>query len=134
MAETKRQRQPTSWWTLVAYLLLVLVSKYTLPEDLSPVTPTLQHVWYYGWVTALSTGLGAAPLVLAHDMSKQMLCVGNAVAAGMMLSASYSLVVEGATIAEAEGDEAEVRWSAPARVFMGLIAGLLFIVSTKKVK
>lgn len=66
---------PTSWWTWAAYLLLIVVSKYTLPVDLHPRNPTRQHVWYYGWVTALSTGLGAAPLLLTHDMGKQVLVV-----------------------------------------------------------
>lgn len=61
----------------------------------------------------------------------QMLGVGNAVAAGMMLSASYSLVAEGATVEEEEDGE---RWlSAAMRVVLGVVAGLLFILSTKKV-
>lgn len=65
-----------------------------------------------------------------HD-DAQMLGVGNAVAAGMMLSASYSLVAEGATVEEEEDGE---RWlSAAVRVVLGVVAGLMFILSTKKV-
>lgn len=135
--EKQHQRShPTSWWTWSAYLLLLVVSKYTLPEDFRPTVPTLQHVWYYGWVTALSTGLGAAPLLLTHDMGKQMLGVGNAIAAGMMLSASWSLVSEGANVEEdqlAGGSEPSFFLSALARVAIGVVAGLVFILSTKKV-
>lgn len=132
------QHHPTSKWTWFGYLLLVIVSKYTLPDDLRPSRPTLAHVWYYGWVTALSTGLGAAPLLLAHDMGKQMLGVGNAIAAGMMMSASYSLVTEGAMVDEADGVFREgmmgILSPAWARVALGVLAGLLFILSTKKVR
>lgn len=129
-----QKHHPTSWWTWAGYLLLVVISTCTLPEDLHPVSPTLKHVWYYGWVTALSTGLGAAPLMLAHDMGKQMLGVGNAIASGMMLSASYSLVSEGASVHEPEGVAGMGLLSEPwARVVLGVFAGLVFILSTKKV-
>lgn len=69
-------------------------------------------------------------------MGKQMLSVGNAIAAGMMLSASYSLVSEGATVTEPEGmfGEGMGMLSAPwARVVVGVLAGLVFILSTKQV-
>ena len=64
-----------------------------------------------------------------------MLSVGNAIAAGMMLSASYSLVSEGATVHEPEGmfGEGIGELSAPwVRVLAGVLAGLVFILSTKK--
>lgn len=62
----------------------------------------------------------------------QMLSVGNAVAAGMMLSASYSLVTEGIAVEE----EFDVGgWlSAGMRVAAGVLAGLMFILSTKQVR
>ncbi|CAN0337680.1 unnamed protein product [Discosporangium mesarthrocarpum] len=129
-AHPTHQEHPTSWRTWGAYVVLLTISKYTLPKDLQPESPTLWHVFYYGWVTALSTGLGAAPLLFAHDLGKQMLGVGNAVAAGMMLSASYSLVYEGVTVAEDEGMEA---LPAVWRVVGGILAGLVFILSTKRV-
>ncbi|CAN0255188.1 unnamed protein product [Ectocarpus sp. 13 AM-2016] len=131
---------PNSKWTWAGYLLLLAVTKYTLPDELHTSAPTLKHVWFYGWVTALSTGVGAAPLILTHDLGKAMLAYGNAIAAGMMLSASFSLVSEGATVVEPDGFTAE--WSvvfaaflgAPwARVVLGVVAGLVFILSTKKV-
>lgn len=127
-------------WTWAGFVLLTLVTKYTFPNELRTSSPTLQHVWFYGWVTALSTGLGAAPLILAHDLGKAVLAYGNAIAAGMMLSASYSLVAEGATVAEPEGFTGgwwagfALLLAAPwARVVLGVVAGLIFILSTKKV-
>ena len=53
------------------------------------------HVWWYGWVTALSTGLGALPMAFATDVSEFYLGLANAVAAGMMTSASVALIGEG---------------------------------------
>lgn len=136
---SRQQQHPTSRWTWLGYLLLVIVSKLTLPSDLRPTSPTMSHVWYYGWVTAVSTGLGAAPLFFAQNLGNRVLSVGNAIAAGMMLSASYSLVEEGATVQESQG---VVGWwisagvpSAPwVRVAFGVLLGLVFITSTKKVR
>ena len=54
------------------------------------------HVWWYGWVTALSTGLGAFPMLFfPGDASEVWLGVSNAIAAGMMTSASLALIQEG---------------------------------------
>ncbi|CAM9225434.1 unnamed protein product [Chrysoparadoxa australica] len=123
-------------FTWLAFALLLVVSKLTLPSELSPSKPGLLHVWYYGWVTALSTGLGAVPLVFvkAHDLGKQMLGVSNAIACGMMLSATYSLVKEGCSLepdswAISEGWHISEGW----RVAIGVIAGLIFILGTKAV-
>ena len=139
--QPSQQDHPTSKWTWAGYLLLVVITKYTMPTELRTSNPTVQHVWFYGWVTALSTGAGAAPLILAHDMGKAMLAFGNAVAAGMMLSASYSLVAEGMTVVEPAGftngwwGGFAVLLAAPwARMLLGVLAGLVFILSTKKVR
>lgn len=127
--------------TWLGYLVLLVVTKFTMPAELRTSSPTWQHVWFYGWVTALSTGAGAAPLVLTHDLGKMMLAFGNAVAAGMMLSACYSLVSEGAMVVEPAGFTdgwwtgfAAVLAAPWARVLLGVLAGLVFILSTKKVR
>ena len=137
--ERPRETHP-SRWTWLGYILIAIISKVTLPDNLRPASPSLAHVWYFGWVTAISTGLGAAPLFFVRDSGKKVLAVGNAIAAGMMLSASYSLVEEGAAVQEEAGGVTG-SWidtgvfSPPwARVALGALAGLAFIISTKKVR
>ena len=49
-------------------------------------------------VTALATGLGALAFVAIHDMSRLLLGISNAVAAGLMLGASIMLIREGAEV------------------------------------
>jgi zinc transporter, ZIP family len=49
-------------------------------------------------ITAIATGLGAVPFAFVPNMSRRWLGASNAFAAGLMIAASISLVVEGAAI------------------------------------
>lgn len=56
---------------------------------------TLFTVFIAALITALTTGLGAIPLAFSKNIGKKWLSVGAAMAAGLMLAASHSLVGEG---------------------------------------
>lgn len=56
---------------------------------------TLFTVFIAALITALTTGLGALPLVFNKNVSEKWLSVGAAMAAGLMLAASHSLIEEG---------------------------------------
>ncbi len=73
------------------------------------------QVFVYALLTALATGLGAVPFAFAKKFSKRWLGFANAVAAGLMLAASFSLIYEGLPL------------SAP-RTLVGIVAGLVFIL------
>ena len=70
-------------------------------------------------VTALATGLGAAPFLLTGSLSRRWVGVANAAAAGFMLAASVALVWEGAG-------------RGPGRLVGGVVLGALFIVLTQR--
>ena len=81
---------------LCLLLLVIFISVFTLPSDsLSPVRIELIHVWYFGWITAVSTGLGALPFFFVKEPSKYWIGLSNATAGGMMIAASYQLAIEG---------------------------------------
>lgn len=120
-------------------VLLAYISYATYPPGSLSITQaqggmTLLHVWYYGWITALSTGLGTLPFALFSDMNKWWLGISNACAAGMMLAASTSLVYEGIILDDTAYVLKHGACIIPqsVRVLLGLLGGLLFIVSTKK--
>ena len=79
-------------------LAISVISASSVDGDLYGGRSTA-HVWWYGWVTALSTGLGAVPMAFATDVSEFYLGLANAVAAGMMTSASVALIGEGMGLA-----------------------------------
>ena len=56
---------------------------------------TLLTVFIAALITALTTGLGAVPLIFSRRVGNIWLSVGAAMAAGLMMAASHSLVDEG---------------------------------------
>lgn len=52
-------------------------------------------VFGYAMLTAVATGLGALPFLFVRKVSAQTLSLANAAAAGLMLTASFTLIVEG---------------------------------------
>ena len=81
-------------------------------------TATVQ-VFLFALLTALATGVGALPFVFVKDLPRRWLGASNAIAAGLMLAASFGLVYEG------------VDYDLP-RTVAGAVIGLVFIVLVRK--
>lgn len=121
----KKKSSSTSPGVLCLAGLLVTCSGYSVSQFASP--NTMWQVWNYGLVTCLSTGLGAIPFIFFQDFSKWWLGVSNAIAAGMMLCASSSLVMEGLNLEHDPTVSVSEAW----RVCGGVLLGCGFIISTK---
>jgi zinc transporter ZupT len=80
-----------------------------------PTSASILEVFWFALLTAVATGLGALPFVFVRQFSRYYLGIANAVAAGLMVAASFGLVYEG------------LDYSA-ARVVLGVVLGLVFIV------
>jgi len=59
------------------------------------VSASVTLVFLFALVTAVATGLGAAPFVFAKHPTRKWLGASNAIAAGLMLAASFGLIYEG---------------------------------------
>lgn len=81
--------------------------------------PTVLLVFIAAAITALATGLGALPLLAMRNVTPRILGMGNAVAAGLMLAATFQLVLEGFEISQ-------------PRTLLGLLLGLAGIWLAKK--
>ena len=77
------------------------------------------QVFLFALHTAIATGVGALPFVFVKDLPRRWLGASNAIAAGLMLAASFGLVYEG------------VDYSLP-RTVAGAVIGLVFIVLVRK--
>mmetsp|Transcript_1897 Transcript_1897/g.2730 ORF Transcript_1897/g.2730 Transcript_1897/m.2730 type:complete len:350 (+) Transcript_1897:387-1436(+) len=128
-SENMKNASATNSLVMVAFLVIIAISYFTKPDNLVPSgRPTLMHVWYYGWLSAISTGLGVLPLIFSPNLNTFYIGVSNAIAAGMMIAASYSLIMEGCTFNEPDDT---VEMSSIARTTLGTLSGVLFIVGTK---
>ncbi|PSM18094.1 ZIP family metal transporter [Nitratireductor sp. StC3] len=76
-------------------------------------------VFLAAMTTAVTTGLGALPFVFVKRIDRWRLSIANAVAAGLMLGASYNLIDEGADIAL-------------DRVLIGILLGLAAILAANR--
>ncbi|EKX45865.1 hypothetical protein GUITHDRAFT_152584 [Guillardia theta CCMP2712] len=117
---------------LLLFLLLAAVTALSKPESLTSKAPTPLHVWYYGWLAAICTGVGALPLLVFSKPSGFTLGLSNAVAAGMMLSASYSLAYEGLELDDDGLILLDVKISHAFRVSAGVMLGIAFVLVTKQ--
>lgn len=118
-------------YCILFVLLIITVYSYqwaTSSEGGNKVT--IEQVWFYGWITAVSTGMGAIPFIFVSKPEKYYIGLSNAMAGGMMIAASYSLVYEGSIFKEAEG---LLGFPSVFGVFFGFTSGILFILITKKI-
>jgi ZIP family zinc transporter len=76
-------------------------------------------VFLYALITALATGLGALPFVFVRSLSERTVAYSNAVAAGLMLGASFGLVSEGTGYGRIE-------------TVVGGVLGVVFILLTQR--
>jgi len=83
------------------------------------IEPTVLLVFLAALITALATGLGALPLLVSANVTHRWLAIGNALAAGLMLAASFSLIVEGFAFS-------------PMRTLAGALAGVGLIWLAKR--
>jgi len=80
---------------------------------------TWLEVGAYAGITALATGLGALPFLVFPRFSRVWLGISNAIAAGLMLAASFGLFFEGLEIGV-------------GRVILGIALGLAFIAVSQR--
>lgn len=116
----------------IVIAILAIITYATYPGNITwgndALEPTVHTVFYYGWISAISTGFGVLPLCFVREMKDYWIGVSNAIAAGMMFAASYSLFMEGCTFHD-KGDNSSL--SATVRTGLGCLLGLLFILGTK---
>ena len=56
-------------------LVLIAVTAFSQPDWTEKVS--VHHVWYYGWITAISTGLGSIPFYFFPEPDKFWMGVSN---------------------------------------------------------
>ena len=76
-------------------------------------------VFLYALATALATGLGALPFLFVRHVSDRFVAYSHAIAAGLMLGASFGLVSEGTMHGRLE-------------TLGGALLGVLFILGTQR--
>lgn len=77
------------------------------------------RVFSYALITAVATGLGVIPFLFVRTVSDRFVAYANAVAAGLMLGASFGLVSEGTVHGRGQ-------------TLLGALAGVLFILLTQR--
>ena len=86
----------------------------------------------YGWITAVSTGFGIVPfLFTTQELSQRWLGIANAIAAGMMLTASGTLAYEGYHAEDNLEEYLHEGILCSYRMILGFLFGIAFILFIK---
>lgn len=74
----RRVARPATALEWAALALLVFLTYFLMPDPLhAEGEPSLKHVFYYGWLTAISTGFGIVPLIFAPNLASYWVGVSN---------------------------------------------------------
>ena len=110
--------------TKLGLFLLLACTFLSYPSEHYSTFATWHDVWWYGWLTALATGIGALPFYVVREIQEYWLGICNALAAGMMLAATCCLCYEGYQV--------PIEY-AIQRLMCGIFVGILFISGTKRI-
>ena len=77
-------------------------------------------VFLYALLTAIATGFGALPFLFVRTISERFVAYSGAIAAGLMLGASFGLVAEGTVYGRGE-------------TIVGGLLGVVFILLTQRI-
>ena len=81
LRRTYSQAPPkTPTWVYIALITFIIMTLVTIPHPFHPEShqaPSINHVFYYGWLTCISTGLGAVPFFLFPDVATFWIGVSN---------------------------------------------------------
>jgi hypothetical protein len=78
--QQQHRRHGTEPWVYMTLVFIAIVTYCTMPVPLQPhhgEEPSIQHVFYYGWLTAVSTGLGAIPLAFTPKLADYWVGISN---------------------------------------------------------
>jgi hypothetical protein len=75
---SQAKKEKTPLWVILALVCIVVISVVTIPRPFHPEgEPSISHVFYYGWLTAISTGLGVVPFIFMPDVPTFWVGVSN---------------------------------------------------------
>lgn len=77
MVQTKKVKKadPVDYLGYFLLIILIVVTVFSQPDWTQKVS--VHHVWYYGWITAISTGLGSIPFYFFPEPDKFWMGVSN---------------------------------------------------------
>jgi hypothetical protein len=70
--------QPTERWVYLVLIAFVIITIVACPQPFVPHgKPSIQHVFFYGWLTAVSTGLGVFPFIFLKGVKTYWVGISN---------------------------------------------------------
>jgi hypothetical protein len=76
----EKKKNVTSPSIYASLVLFAAVTCFAMPHPLQPnrgEEPSIQHIFYFGWLTAISTGLGVIPLIFAPNLAPFWVGISN---------------------------------------------------------
>jgi hypothetical protein len=74
------------WIGFLLLFIVTLITVFTCPSKLLTPTVSTQQVFFFGWITAISTGLGAIPFFFITEPNKYWIGVSNGMNFDLLLN------------------------------------------------
>jgi hypothetical protein len=75
--QSKTTKALNDYFSYSMWLLIAIVTIFTYPESWNAGSVNYKHVWYYGWITAICTGVGILPFYFISEPDKFWLGISN---------------------------------------------------------
>jgi hypothetical protein len=75
-SKNNKQASSSDLFSYFLLFLVILTTILTYPTKWDDKV-TVNHVWYYGWITAVSTGAGVLPFLFVNELEKYWMGVSN---------------------------------------------------------
>lgn len=129
--QIESSRKSLDYIGLIALACVMLITFCTCPSDWTSTISkvSIQHVWYYGWITAISTGFGVFPFIFISEPSRYWMGISNGMPRTLRHNIDFQLNVDHQSISLRSNTYGLLITNLLCMNYVGLAGGMMLAAS-----